>query len=443
MLKLNCDKIHEVIFLDKVRLSAVKIIYAVTEKGAYANIELAKTLRQEKFSDLDRRFCTELVYGTIKTAVTLDWKLQKYLSRPLEKVDAKVLTVLRLGMYQIFFMDKVPESAAVNESVEIAKKFSGIGASKFVNGVLRNVLRSPDKSKIPEDESVESIALKTFHPTWLVKLFVEEFGIETAKKICAADNVEPPLCLRVNFLKTSREKVLTELKNLGLEVEESKIAAEGIICRSHGALDRLKILKVGLCQVQDESSMFAAHFLNPAENDFVIDCCAAPGGKSTHIAELMKNRGKIIACDIHEHKIEHIKQNAKRLGVKIIEPVLLDARKIGEKYFEQADKILIDAPCSGLGVIRRKADLRLKKNSADLEKLPQLQFEILSSAAKALTSGGVLVYSTCTILKRENEDVVNKFLAENKNFALIETKNFITHIDGTDGFFCAKLTKKF
>ena len=427
--------------MDKVRLSATKIIYAVTEKGAYANIELAKTLRQENFSDLDRRFCTELVYGTIKTAVSLDWKLQKYLSRPIEKVDAKILAVLRLGMYQIFFMDRVPESAAVNESVEIAKKISGIGASKFVNGVLRNVLRSPDKSKFPEGDDAESIALATFHPTWLVKLFVEEFGLETAKKICAADNVEPPLCLRVNFLKTSREKILTELKNLGLEVAESKIAPEGIICKSHGALDKLKILKVGLCQVQDESSIFAAHFLNPQAEDFVIDCCAAPGGKSTHMAELMQNRGKIIAVDIHAHKIEHIKQNAKRLGIKIIEPVLMDARQIGDKYFEQADKVLIDAPCSGLGVIRRKADLRLKKNPADLEKLPELQFEILESGAKALKVGGVLVYSTCTILKRENEEVVNKFLSANKNFELLETKNFLPHIDGTDGFFCAKLKK--
>ena len=427
--------------MDKVRLTAAKIIYAVTEKGAYANIELAKNLRQENFSDLDRRFCTELVYGTIKTAVSLDWKLQKYLSRPIEKVDAKILTVLRLGMYQIFFMDKVPNFAAVDESVEIAKKFSGIGASKFVNGVLRNVLRNPEKSKFPEKNDLTSIALKTFHPTWLVKLFVEEFGIETAKKICEADNVEPPLCLRVNFLKTSREKVLRELKNLGIQAEKSKIASEGIICKNHGALDKLKILKQGFCQVQDESSMFVAHFLEPQENNFVIDCCAAPGGKATHIAELMKNCGKILACDIHEHKIEHIRQNAKRLGVKIIEPVLLDARKVGEKYFETADRILIDAPCSGLGVIRRKADLRLQKNFADIEKLPELQFEILSNAAKALKVGGILVYSTCTILRRENEDVVEKFLSENKNFELVETKKFLPHIDGTDGFFCTKLKK--
>ena len=429
--------------MDKVRFSAVKIIYAVTEKKAYANIELVKILRQEKFSDLDRRFCTELVYGTIKTAVTLDWKISKYVSRPLEKIDAKVLSVIRLGMYQIFFMDKVPESAAVNESVEIAKKFSGIGASKFVNGVLRNVLRNPEKSEIPNDDSTESIALKNFHPIWLVKLFVEEFGLNETKKILAANNIEPPLCLRANTLRTTREKILEELKNFGATAEISKLVDDGIILKSHGALDNFKPLKFGLCQVQDESSMLIAHALEPKENNFVIDCCAAPGGKATHIAELMKNRGKIIAADIHEHKIEHIRQNSKRLGIKIIEPILLDARKIGKKFFEQADRVLIDAPCSGFGVIRRKVDLRLKKNSAEISELPKLQFEILTSASKSLKRDGILIYSTCTILKRENEEIVKKFLSGNKNFQLVEMKNFLPHIDNTDGFFYAKLMKTY
>lgn len=424
--------------MDRVRYSAAKIIFNVLENGAYANVELAKILRRENFSDLDRRFCTELVYGTIKTAVSLDWKISKYLTRPLEKVDKKILTVLRLGMYQIFFMDKVPESAAVNESVEIAKKIS-VGASKFVNGVLRNVLRNPEKSKFPDDDSVESVALKNFHPIWLVKLFVEEFGIEETKKICAANNVEPPLCLRVNTLRTTREEILSELKSFGAVAEKSKFVDDGIILKSHGALDKFKPLKIGLCQVQDESSMLIAHLLEPQENNFVIDCCAAPGGKATHIAELMKNRGKIIACDIYEKKIEHIRQNSKRLGIKIIEPILLDAREIGEKFFAQADRVLVDAPCSGLGVIRRKADLRLKKNFAEIKKLPALQFEILQSAAKSLKVGGILIYSTCTILKRENEEVVKKFLAANENFKLVEMKTLLPHIDGTDGFFYAKM----
>ena len=402
--------------MDRARFSAIKTVYAVQTEGAFSNVALAQILRKEKLSDIDRRFCTELVYGTIKAGASLDWKISKYVNRPLDKIDAKILAVLRVGMYQIFFLDRVPNSAAVNESVEIAKKFVNIGASKFVNGVLRSAVREPQKSDFPNDDSIETLALQTFHPAWLVKLFVEEFGLETAKKICATNNIEPPLCLRVNFLKSSRAEILAALKKFGAVAEESKLVPEGIICRSHGALDTFKPLKIGLCQVQDESSMLAARWLNPAENDFVIDCCAAPGGKATHIAELMKNRGRIIAADIFEMKLQHIKENAARLGIKIIEPVLLDAREIGKKFFNQADKVLIDAPCSGLGVIRRKADLRWKKSFAEIAELPKLQAEILASAANAVKRGGTLIYSTCTIIRRENESIVENFLKLNKNF---------------------------
>lgn len=427
--------------MDRARFSAIKTVYAVQTEGAYSNIALAQILRQEKLSDLDRRFCTELVYSTIKAGASLDWKISKYINRPLEKIDEKILAVLRVAMYQIFFLDRVPNSAAVNEAVEIAKKFVNIGASKFVNGVLRSAVREPQKSDFPNDSSIESLALRSFHPAWLVKLFVEEFGLDAAKKICATNNIEPPLCLRVNFLKSNREEILAALKKFGAVSEISKLVPEGIICKSHGALDSFKPLKIGLCQVQDESSMLAARWLNPAENDFVIDCCAAPGGKATHIAELMKNHGRIIAADIYPAKIEHIKENAKRLGIKIIEPLLLDAREIGKKYFNQADKVLIDAPCSGLGVIRRKADLRWKKSFAEIAELPKLQAEILASAANAVKRSGTLIYSTCTIIRRENEEIVENFLKNNKNFKIVESKNFLPHIDGTDGFFIAKLIR--
>ena len=236
-------------------------------------------------------------------------------------------------------------------------------------------------------------------------------------------------------MKSTREEILAELEKFSAQAEPSKLTAEGIICRSHGALDKFKPLKVGLCQVQDESSMTVAPMLDPKPDEFIIDCCAAPGGKTTHIAELMKNRGRIIAADIYDVKLEHIRQNAKRLDIKIIEPILLDAREIGEKYFGQADKVLVDAPCSGLGVIRRKADIRWKKNPAELAELPKLQLEILNSAAKAVKRGGTLLYSTCTIIRRENEDVVEKFLAANPNFKLETSKIFLPHVDGTDGLF--------
>ena len=427
--------------MDKVRLAATKILFDVATKGAYSNVSLAQTLRAEKFGDLDRKFCTELVYGTVKAGASLDWKISKYLNRPLAKVDEKILAVLRVGMYQIFFLDRVPNSAAVNESVELTKKFCGLGASKLVNGVLRAAVREPHKSDFPTGDDLKSLALRNFHPLWLVKLFAEEFGLDATKKILDFDNTEPPLCLRVNFLKTTREKILSALKKFGVEAEPSTLAPEGIICRGHGALDKFQPLRDGLCQVQDESSMTAARLLNPQAGEFVIDCCAAPGGKSTHLAELMKNRGRIIAADIYETKLEHIKANAQRLAIKIIEPLLIDARTIGEKFFNQADKILVDAPCSGLGVLRRKADLRWKKNPDELNDLPALQEKILSSAAQTLKRGGFLVYSTCTIIRRENESVVEKFLAAHENFRLVEMKTLLPQVTGTDGFFSAKLER--
>lgn len=428
--------------MDKVRLSATKILYDVSTKGAWANVALAQVLRREKFSDLDRKFCTELVYGTVKAGASLDWKISKYLSRPLAKVDAKILAVLRVGMYQIFFLDRVPNSAAVNESVELAKKFCGLGASKFVNGVLRSAVREPHKSDFPTSDDLQSLALRNFHPLWLVELFVEEFGLDAAKQLLAFDNTDPPLCLRVNFLKTTREKILEALNKFGVQAEPSTLAPEGIICKGHGALDKFQPLRAGLCQVQDESSMTAARLLNPAAGEFVIDCCAAPGGKSTHLAELMNNRGRIIAADIYETKLEHIKQNAERLGIKIIEPLLIDARELGNKFPAQADKVLVDAPCSGLGVLRRKADLRWRKTEDELKDLPTLQGEILSSAAKTLKRGGTLLYSTCTITRRENQEVVEKFLSAHEDFELVEMKTLLPHVTNTDGFFSAKMIRQ-
>lgn len=426
--------------MDNVRLAATKILYNVAAKGAWANVELAQTLRQEKFDDRDRKFCTELVYGAVKAGASLDWKISRYLNRTLNKVDEKILAVLRGGMYQIFFM-RVPNSAAVNESVELSKKFCGLGESKFVNGVLRSAVRNPIKSEFPTGDDVQSLALRTFHPAWIVKLFAEEFGIDATKQLLAFDNTDPPLCLRVNFLKTTRENILDALKIFGFQADASTFAPEGVICKGHGALDKFQPLRNGLCQVQDESSMTAARLLDPKAGEFVIDACAAPGGKSTHIAELMQNRGRIVAADIYETKLKHIRQNAARLGIKIIEPLLLDARKLGDEFPAQADKILVDAPCSGLGVLRRKADLRWKKNPDELNHLPALQFEILTGAAKALKVGGSLVYSTCTIVRRENQSVVEKFLAANENFQLVEMQTLLPHVTGTDGFFAAKMIR--
>ena len=426
--------------MDNVRLTATKILYNVAANGAWANVELAQMLRQEKFDDRDRKFCTELVYGAVKAGASLDWIISRYLRRPLAKVDEKILAVLRGGMYQIFFM-RVPNSAAVNESVELSKKFCGLAESKFVNGVLRSAVRDLHKSDFPTGDDVQSLALRSFHPAWLVELFAEEFGLDATKQLLDFDNTDPPLCLRVNFLKTTREKILDALKNIGFQAEASTFAPEGVICKGHGSLDKFQPLRDGLCQVQDESSMTAARLLNPKAGEFVIDACAAPGGKATHLAELMNNHGRIIAADVYDRKLKHIGQNAARLGIKIIEPLLIDARTLGDKFPAQADKVLVDAPCSGLGVLRRKADLRWKKNPAELDALPVLQSEILSSAARTLKRGGTLLYSTCTIMRRENQAVVEKFLAAHEDFQLVEMKTLLPHVTNTDGFFSAKLIR--
>ena len=426
--------------MDKARAAATKVVFEVNERAAYSNVSLDKILKSDNLNDLDRRFCTELVYGTIKAGQSIDWIISKYINCPLKKIDPKVLAILRVAIYQIFYLDRVPNNAAVNESVELAKKVS-VGSSKFVNAVLRSAVREPDKAKFPEDDSTESIAIRMSHPKWLVERWVKQFGVEAAKKICEFDNAEPPLSIRTNTLKINREELLLRLQDQKIKVTASNLTNEGIICCNVTALNKLDVLQKGLCQVQGEASMLVAHELAPKSDEFVIDCCAAPGGKTTHIAQLMNNTGHVVAIDIHEHKIKQIKSNVSRLGINIVETLNMDARSIGEKFINRADKVLVDAPCSGLGVLRQKADLRWKKSLKELEKLPSLQLEILSSASKAVKIGGILVYSTCTTEQAENEEVIKTFLKKNINFKLEHTRILLPHVDNTDGFFIARLIK--
>lgn len=439
------------------REAALKILYEVHEKGAYANVALAQTLRRAELNDIDRRFVTELVYGAVKAGDTLDWMLRRYVNRPLRKIPPMVCNILRLGIYQIFFMDKVPVSAACNESVNLTKKYGHAGTVKFVNAVLRTAAREPGKAAFPtgKGHAIENLALVSQHPYWLVKRWVRDFGFEETDHLCTFNNEQAVLSLRTNTLRITREQLLIRLREEGAEAAASIWAPEGILCTSHGALDTLSSLQQGLFQVQDESSMQVAHVVDPQPGDFVIDACSAPGGKTTHMAALMQNRGRILAGDIYEHKLTRIRENAARLGIDIIEPVLLDARNIGGRYAGQADRVLVDAPCSGLGVLRRKPDARWNKTPEQLKELPSLQLAILGSAAQAVRPGGVLVYSTCTITHEENDQVVQVFLAENPQFFLEPAGSLLPSCkrestmvqlypqrDGTDGFFIARMRRK-
>jgi 16S rRNA (cytosine967-C5)-methyltransferase len=435
---------------------ALKIIGEVDTGGAYANIALARELAKRPLSDQDRRFVTELVYGTVKSGNTLDWILDHYSNRPLNKIPAVIRNILRMGIYQVFFLSRVPPSAACNQAVELAKKYGHAGTVKFVNAVLRSAARDPGKVVYPDpgEQPDAYLALKYYHPRWLVSRWLARLGFGSCEELCRTDNETPPLSLRTNTLKVTRDELLVRLAAEGVDAAASTWAPEGIVCREYPALSALASLREGLYVAQDESSMLVGHVLGPQPGEFVIDACGAPGGKSTHIAALMINRGRVLSTDIHEHKLKLTRDNAARLGVDIIETKALDAANLHTSYAGQADRVLVDAPCSGLGVLRRKPDSRWRKTESMLRDLPRLQAAILESAAACLKPGGILVYSTCTTEPEENEEVVRAFLAANADFTLENAGEHLPeprseamvqlwpHRDGVDGFFIARMRRR-
>ena len=435
---------------------ALKVINDVTNNKAYANIALVREINRHKISDQDRRFVTELVYGTIKAGKTLDWIIGHYVTRSLDKVAPIILNILRMGMYQIFFLSKVPVSAACNQAVELTKKYGHAGTVKFVNAVLRNAGRGTDKVVYPDREKdiLSFLSLKYFHPQWMVARWLKRLGPKATEELCQINNVTPLLSLRTNTLKVTREELLDILAKEGVSAEPSRWTPEGIVCHSYPALSTLKSLNEGLFQIQDESSMLVAHVLSPEPGEFIIDACGAPGGKSTHIAALMENKGRVLSTDIYDHKLALTNENAKRLGISIIETQALDATTLGDKYLRQADRVLVDAPCSGLGVLRRKADSRWRKTESMFKDLPVLQKAILKSAAACVKIGGTLVYSTCTTEPEENQDIIDSFLLDNQDFTLQHAGQFFPseehkgemvqlwpHIDQVDGFFISRLLR--
>lgn len=442
--------------MDKARETAMNVLYDIHVNGAYANVALVQAMRKYSLTDIDRRFATELVYGVVKAGNTIDWILKKYISRPIRKIPIYICEILRIGLYQLFFLDKIPASAVCNEAVELAKKYGHKGTAGFVNAVLRTAVREPEKAAFPEGKGkmTQNLALKSQHPEWLIKNWVKDFGYDETVKLCEYDNLPAKLSLRANTLKIGRNELLKVLQHEGAEVVASNWSPDGIICLKHPALDLLESLKKGFFQVQDESSMQVAAVVAPEPGEFIIDTCSAPGGKTTHLAALMNNTGRILALDIYEAKLKRVRENAERLGISIIETECLDARAVGEKYAGMADKVLVDAPCSGLGVLRRKPDSRWRKNQQEIDALPILQLEILTSASKAVKCGGVLVYSTCTINQKENSLVIEKFLRSNQSFKLEKTGKYLPvkkieqdlvqfypQRDDIDGFFIARMRK--
>lgn len=439
------------------RSGAAAVISQVLDEGAYTNIALNKFLREHSLPDQERRLLTELVYGTVKALGTLDWYLGQCLSRSLAKTDKKVLHVLRLSLFQLLYLERIPARAAVNEAVLLARRQSGEGAAKFVNGVLRSFLRRQEAGDFALPDAARDdagyLALKYCHPRWLIKRWLGVHGREGTEKLLQFNNSAAPLCLRVNTLVTTREALLRRLQEARAEARASQWSGDGIVCGKMPALEKLFQELRGAFYIQDESSMLAAEMLEPRPGDRVLDLCSAPGGKATHLAQLMRNQGEIVACDIYEHKLRLISENAQRLGITIIRTELRDAAVFAPELQGWADRVLVDAPCSGLGVLRRRAEARWRKTRADLKTFPPLQLQILENAARCVKEGGRLLYSTCTIEQSENHYLIKEFLARHREWRcagvrhpltgeLLEELQLLPQRDGIDGFYICALERR-
>lgn len=438
------------------RKIAVKLLYDIDKNGAYINLALDKTLNTNELQPHQKGFISELVHGVTERKITLDYIISQFSALKLNKISPNVLNVLRTGIYQLMFMTKVPPSAAVNESVKIAKSFGGPRIGGFVNGVLRTVQRNSDNISYPEDPT-ERLSVYYSYPLELVKLFTDEFGLEFTEAMLIANNTKRPLTLRCNLLKTTPDNLV---KNLETEGINAQVYHNGKFPELDYAItvDKIKNIKTlesfikGEFYVQDVAAMLVTDVLAPKPGDTVIDMCAAPGGKTTHMAEKMLNKGKVYAFDIYEHKLNLINENASRLGITICDTVLQDAAILCSEYINSADCVLVDAPCSGLGIIGRKPDIKYQRKPEDIKNLSEISLSVLNNAAQYVKKGGTLVFSTCTVMKEENEGVIEKFLqTHGENFSLEQIENINTcnngyvtlypHVDGVDGFFICKLKK--
>lgn len=443
--------------MDFPRKLALEALYKIDKEEAYSNIVLDELLNKNRnvLSNKDINFISELVYGVTTWKLTLDTIIQKYSKIKIKKISPWVINILRMGAYQIVFLDKVPKSAAVNESVNLCKKYGGKSVG-FVNAILRKVEKFDYLELFEIKNDIEKISKTNSMPEWIVKELNNEFNAEKVNEICKNSNLKPKITIRVNNLKTTRNELKKSLQSKEIEVEDG-ILEDFLYLKNVKNITNLDEYKKGLFTMQDESAGLTALVLNPKEGESILDCCSAPGGKTTYIAELMNNNGNIKAWDLYKHRLDKVQENSKRLGIDIIKTEENDATVLKEEYIEKFDKILIDAPCLGLGVIKRKPDIKWQRKFEDIEEISKIQEKILNTCSEYLKKGGILVYSTCSIVKSENDKIVEKFL-KSENFELEEINNInienlenkitkkgiikLYPSENMDGFFISKLIKK-
>ncbi|MDU6854076.1 MAG: 16S rRNA (cytosine(967)-C(5))-methyltransferase RsmB [Zhenhengia sp.] len=431
-----------------VREKVAQILTDIEKDDTYLQLALKKEL--DILEAKDKGFANELIYGTIKWRLRLDYVLDQFSKTPVKKMKPFVRQLMRMSVYQILFLDKVPASAAINEAVKIMHKRKMSNLSGFVNGVLRNIDRNKSEITYPNLSVYYSI------PEWIITRWMKYYGEMETKAICESLSQRARVCIRINTLKTTKDKVKALLSEEGITVLEEGFLPESLYIHAPSGIHHSPSFKAGLWTVQDESAMLVGHVLGPEKGDEILDVCSAPGGKTVHLAELMQNEGHIIGADIHEHKIELIEKNAKRLGASIVEGRLQDGMLINEDWKEKFDKILLDAPCSGLGIIKRKPDIRYAKDETAIRDINNIQRKLLKNAINYLKKDGILVYSTCTLTQEENQNMVEYALSLGlqldaipydmpaclkpyiKDNAYIE---ILPHVTDTDGFFMARFRK--
>ena len=417
------------------RKIALKALLEVRAQ-AYSNITLNKFLSETELSGVDKSLVTRLFYGVLDRTITLDYVLSKFIKTPLKKVDTFTLETLRIALYQIMFMDKIPPSAAVNEAVKIVKNSKKKHLSGFVNGVLRNILR--EDIKLPDGDNSYELSVKYSCPQWIVESFISDYGIDNAVNLLEHSLKTPPVTLRVNTLKATTADLCEALLKDGIEAKALSLdnALEVL-----GGIDVTNCLAyhAGLFHVQDLASQKAVSILNPSSNERLLDVCAAPGGKTFTIAQYMENKSSIVACDLHQKRVELINKGTRRLGITNISTLQNDAT-IYNSELGKFDAILCDVLCSGLGVIRRKPEIKYKDLS-EYQDITDIQLQILETSVKYLKENGRILYSTCTLRKCENEGVIKRFLDKYPQYELKYQHTFMPHIDDSDGFYCALLQK--
>lgn len=436
---------------------AFKILLKIETDDSYSSLLLQNSIKENRLSKLDASFVSAIVYGVIERQITLDYILKQYSKMPLRKIEKKTLVIIRMGLYQILYMDKVPDSAAVNESVKLAKKQRLNQSSGFINGVLRSFLRSNKEYKLPnKDDKSLYLSIVYSCPKEIISMWLENYGEENTEGILKSLFNRPPLYARVNTLKTNPDELIEALNQSGVKAEKTDILNTALSLENTGSIEKLKEFKDGFFYIQDLSSQICVETISAKPHHLVMDVCSAPGGKSIGCAINMENKGKVYSYDMYEHKVGLINSASKRLGINIINSSVRDAQK-DNRDLPLMDRVLCDVPCSGLGILRRKPEIRYKKDILD-NSLPEIQYEILKNNSGYVSYGGLLIYSTCTLNPKENREVADKFLQENKDFepytikmsdkikrGINEPENQLTlfpHINNTDGFFISVFRKR-